>query len=63
MIMYKPTLILKRLIILKSGNPVYDEVFQEGVNIIRGKNGGGKTTIVESLFYVLGGDIPNKRRI
>lgn len=61
MIMYKPTLILKRLVILKSGNPVYDEAFHEGVNIIRGKNGGGKTTIVESLFYVLGGDIPNKK--
>jgi tetrahydromethanopterin S-methyltransferase subunit B len=62
MIMYKPTLILKRLVIQKSGMSVYDEAFHEGVNIIRGKNGGGKTTIVESIFYVLGGDIPKKKK-
>lgn len=62
MIMYKPTLILKRLVIQKSGKSVYDEAFREGVIIIRGKNGGGKTTIVESIFYVLGGDIPKKKQ-
>ncbi len=61
MIMHKPTLILKRLVIQKNGNPVYDEVFREGVNIIRGTNGSGKTTIVESIFYVLGGDVPKKK--
>ena len=61
MIMYKPTLILKRLVIQKSGKLVYDEVFHEGVNIIRGTNGSGKSTIVESIFYVLGGDIPKKK--
>lgn len=61
MIMYKPTLILKRLVIQKGGSSVYDESFHEGVNIIRGKNGGGKTTIVESIFYILGGDIPKKK--
>lgn len=62
MTMYKPTLILKRLVIQKSEAAVYDEGFHEGVNIIRGENGGGKTTIVESIFYVLGGDIPKKKK-
>ncbi len=61
MIMYKPTLILKRLVIQKSGDIAYDEVFHEGVNIIRGANASGKSTIVESIFYVLGGDIPIKK--
>ena len=61
MIMHKPTLILKRLVIQKSGKLAYDEVFHEGVNIIRGTNGSGKSTIVESIFYVLGGDIPKKK--
>ncbi len=61
MMMYKPTLILKRLVIQKSGKLAYDEVFHEGVNIIRGTNGSGKSTIVESIFYVLGGDIPIKK--
>ena len=61
MIVHKPTLILKRLVVQKSGGSAYDEAFHEGVNIIRGKNGGGKTTIVESIFHVLGGDIPKKK--
>ena len=61
MTMYKPTLILKRLVISKGKAFVYDENFHEGVNIIRGSNGGGKTTVVESIFYVLGGDISKKK--
>lgn len=61
MTLYKPTLILKRLVIQRGGQCAYDEPFHEGVNIIRGKNGSGKTTVVESIFYVLGGDIPKKK--
>lgn len=57
MIEFKPYLIVKRLLILKSGKPVYDEVFHEGVNIIRGKNSSGKSTIIDFIFYALGGDL------
>jgi hypothetical protein len=43
--------------ITKSGQAVYDEKFHRGVNIIRGKNSSGKSTIADFIFYALGGDI------
>lgn len=61
MTLFKPSLLLERLIIVRGKHALYDEVFHEGVNIIRGSNGGGKTTIVESIIYVLGGDIKTKK--
>lgn len=54
---YKPYLIVNRLIILRAGKSVYDERFHTGVNIIRGKNSSGKSTIVDFIFYALGGDL------
>ena len=47
---------LNRLVILKQGKSVYDEKFHNGVNIIRGENGVGKSTIANSIYYLLGGD-------
>lgn len=52
-----PTLILKHLIVLKDGRAVYDQSFRPGVNIIRGENGSGKSTIAEFIFYALGGEV------
>lgn len=48
---------VERLVIIKSGHSVYDEEFHQGINIIRGDHSVGKTTILELLFYVLGGEI------
>ena len=49
-------LFLKRLRIITLNNEVaYDEQFHEGVNIIRGRNSSGKSTIVRFIFYALGG--------
>ena len=46
----------KRLRIITLKNEVaYDEQFHEGVNIIRGQNSSGKSTIVRFIFYALGG--------
>jgi hypothetical protein len=57
MIQYNPFLKLNRLVIFtKGGQIAYDEVFHDGVNIIRGHNGAGKSTIGNFIFYVLGGD-------
>lgn len=50
-----PYLILERLRITWRGRAVYDERFHEGVNIIRGDNGSGKSTIADFIFYILGG--------
>lgn len=61
MMQYSPSLVLNRLIIKKNDNYVYDESFHLGVNIIRGENGSGKTTIIEALIYLLGGDIESKK--
>lgn len=55
--MDKSTLFIERLIILKSDHSVYDEEFHRGINVIRGDHSVGKTTILEMLFYVLGGEI------
>ena len=38
-----------------NGSIAYDENFHKGVNIIRGDNSSGKSTITHFIFYVLGG--------
>ena len=49
-------LFVQRLYILtRDGNVAYDEQFHRGVNIIRGDNSSGKSTITHLLFYGLGG--------
>lgn len=57
MTLFEPTLILNRMRIEKDGLPAYDELFHKGVNIIRGDNSSGKSTILNFIFYALGGDL------
>jgi len=53
-------LFLNRLIIYTiSGKIAYDEKFHKGVNIIRGENSSGKSTITHFIFYILGGAFNN----
>lgn len=51
-----PFLRLNRLRVMRRGRAAYDQKFHDGVNIIRGQNGSGKSTIADFIFYVLGGD-------
>lgn len=39
----------------RNGEIAYDEKFHRGINIIRGNNSSGKSTITHFMFYVLGG--------
>ena len=49
-------LFLRRLVIVGNGYKyAYDETFHRGVNIIRGQNSSGKSTIIRFIFFVLGG--------
>lgn len=48
---------LKRLIVLRNEKQLYNEEFHEGINIIRGDNTVGKSTILDLIFYGLGGEI------
>jgi hypothetical protein len=56
MTLLKPNLQLRRLRIMRSASVAYAADFHEGVNIIRGQNASGKSTVVDSIFYVLGGE-------
>src|SRR5437773_2381496 len=47
------------MIVIKGGQRVYDENYHPGVNIIRGANSTGKSTVADLIFYCLGGDVVN----
>jgi hypothetical protein len=51
-----PSLFLKRLVVTQHGAIAYDQKFHLGVNVIRGTNSHGKSTIAEFIFFILGGD-------
>lgn len=53
--MHNNLFINRLLIISTNGKIVYDEKFHKGVNIIRGANSSGKSTVSHFIFYVLGG--------
>ncbi len=53
----KSLLQLQRMIVMRGGGRVYDEKFHNGLNIIRGANGSGKSSIVDLMFYGLGGEL------
>lgn len=54
---FDPCLIVKRLVVKRKDLVAFDEKFAEGVNVIRGDNSSGKSTILNFLFYGLGGDL------
>lgn len=54
---YNPTLIVTRLVVTSGTNIVYDEKFHSGINVIRGENSSGKSTVLDLIFYGLGGDL------
>ena len=56
----EPYLFVRRLVVNDhGGKKVVDISFHRGVNIIRGTNSSGKSTLMNFLFYGLGGDFSN----
>lgn len=61
MTLFKPTLRVQRLEIRKDGKSAFNAQFHAGLNVIRGENSSGKSTILDFLFYGLGGDLTSWR--
>lgn len=57
MTLFRPNLQIADLTIFRRGQVVFSENFHAGLNIIRGENSSGKSTIMDFLFYGLGGDL------
>ncbi len=53
---------LNRLSVHRAKWVMYDETFNSGVNIIHGDNGSGKSTIMDFVYYALGGDLREWRK-
>lgn len=58
---YNPRLSVTRMIVKRETHSVYDAKFHPRLNIIRGENSSGKSTILDFLFYGLGGDLTDWR--
>ena len=54
---FDPTLIVRRMVVEREGAAVYDEAFHPGVNVVRGENSSGKSTVLNFIYYGLGGDL------
>src|SRR5258708_38777617 len=59
MIRNDPTFWITKMIVIRGDHRVYDQQYHLGVNIIRGENSTGKSSLADLIFYGLGGDIVN----
>ncbi len=57
MTQYDPSIALNRLVVYKEQRIVYDERFNKGINVIRGENSSGKSTILNLIYFALGGEL------
>lgn len=56
MTLYKPTILINRLVVTKDNRSVMDISFHEGLNVITGENSSGKTTSIRFIAYALGSE-------
>ena len=56
MTLLEPTFMVRRLVVYQGGHVPFDCAFHAGVNVIRGRNSSGKTTIMDLLAFSLGAE-------
>ncbi|MDR6412371.1 AAA family ATPase [Paraburkholderia terricola] len=56
MTLLEPTLQVNRLVVFQGGHVAFDCAFHAGVNVIRGRNSSGKTTVMDLLAFSLGAE-------
>lgn len=56
MTLFEPTLRVNRLKVYQGGHVAFDAPFHPGLNIIRGRNSSGKTTVMDLLAFSLGAE-------
>jgi len=56
MTLLEPTLQVSRLVVFQGGHVAFDCTFHAGVNVIRGRNSSGKTTVMDLLAFSLGAE-------
>jgi hypothetical protein len=56
MTLLKPTLQVRKLLIFQGGHAALNCDFHPGVNVIRGRNSSGKTTVMDLLAFSLGAE-------
>lgn len=62
MTLYKPTIIISELVVVKDGRDVLHTKFHKGLNIVSGHNSSGKTTTLDFIAHTLGAeDVPWKK--
>ncbi|MBC5788731.1 AAA family ATPase [Providencia sp. JUb39] len=52
----KPTLMVSELKVFQQGHEAFSCLFHKGVNVLRGRNSSGKTTIMDLLAFSLGAE-------
>ena len=57
MTLFNPSLRVTDLSVFRGKHTVYSEKFHAGLNIISGENSSGKSSIMDFLFFGLGGDL------
>ncbi|MEZ9003800.1 AAA family ATPase [Vibrio splendidus] len=53
-------LMINRFIAFKGDKVMYDQQFHQGINIVRGEHSVGKSTLLDLIFYALGGELKDR---
>lgn len=51
---------INRFIAFKGDKVMYDQPFHKGINVIRGEHSVGKSTLLDLIFYALGGELKDR---